>query len=274
MFSLVVPTRRNFEALKPLFITSSSDAEIIIIDSDYNEETKQALKDLKHEYYKITYAPPRKREQDYPYDMIGAINTGIAYSENPWIMKLDDNWEFKPDFFEKLKEDLELFKQSHGNRFTIRPLELEPWMGDTKWNRFIPDQRRYFYLPQPPLGRAIPIQTIGQAIYHIDAIYDLNGWPEVFDHGYAWNDNDMFLRFLNGGYMIILDQDLMMYRYRHKSTGVASQRDMGYNLFHENLRKMFRGETVEYKTDNPFNMAELHEKLIKQKDDYVIYDSS
>lgn len=269
MFSLVVPTRRGITALQPLFINSSEKAEIIIIDSDYNEKTKQELKQLNHKYYKVTYAPPRKREQDYPYDMMCAVNTGIAYSENPWIMKLDDNWELMPGFFDKLQEDIEFFKESH-KKLVIRPLELEPWMGDSKWVSFIPQKQRYFYLPHPPLGREIPIVTIGQAIYHIDAMYDINGWPEIFDHGYAWNDNDMFLRFLNGEYSIILDQELLIFRYPHKSTGVISERDMGYKVYRENLRKMVDGEKVEYKTDNPFSMIELHQRLLKEKERYVI----
>lgn len=269
MFSLIVPTRRDITALRPLFISSSEKAEIIIIDSDYNEKTKQELKELNHKYYKVTYAPPRQREQDYPYDMMSAVNTGIAYSENPWIMKIDDNWELMPGFFDKLQEDIDFFSKQT-KKLVIRPLELEPWMGDTKWNSFISHTQRYFRLPHPPLGRKIPIETIGQAIYNIDAMYDINGWPEIFDHGYAWNDNDMFLRFINGDYSLILDKELLIFRYPHKSTGVISERDMGCKLFKENVKKMLAGKIVEYKTDNPFSFFELHKKLLKEKDRYVI----
>ena len=44
MFSIVVSTKRDIEALRPLFIVSSAESEIIIIDSNYNDaDTKIAI---------------------------------------------------------------------------------------------------------------------------------------------------------------------------------------------------------------------------------------
>lgn len=263
MFSLVVPTCRDIDALKPLFINSSNDAEIIIIDSNYNEKTKEQLQQLDHNYKKIIYAPPKQREQNLPYDMMSAINTGIAYSEYPWIMKIDDNWELKPDFFERAKENIKRFSKD----VVIRPVELEPWNNDIKWKSFIQNESRYFRLPHPPLGRPIPIQTIGQAIYHIDTMYDLNGWDERYDQGLGWNDNDLFERFLAGNYPIMLDRELMIYRYEHLSTGSHEKRDIAMQIFMQNMVEIKKGN---YRVPNPFDLKELHQKMLKEKPRYEI----
>jgi hypothetical protein len=265
MLSLVVPTNRDFEALKPLFMTSSPDAEIIIIDSSYNEETKKQLKQLKHDYSKVVYAPPKPQEPKKPYDMMNAINTGICYSENPWIMKIDDNWELKPDFFQKAKETIALFNDT---KIVIRPLELEPWNNDVKWNSYIPLKERYIQLPHPPLGRPISIQTIGQAIYHINTMYHLNGLDERYDNGLAWNDNDMFYRLLIAGYPIYLDQELMMYRYKHISSGTQQPRDTAMNIFNEIFEKELK--TGVYHTKNSYSLEELHKKQLEDKPAYTI----
>jgi len=138
MFSIVVPTRRKIEALEPLFITSTPDAEMIIIDTNYNEKTKEALRKIEHKYYKVTYAPPRDVEKDikgyrsyskYKRDLCVCDNTGFAYSEQPWIMLPGgDCQEFKPDFFEILKQDIQaLSAQPDMGKFVIRGVKLEEW---------------------------------------------------------------------------------------------------------------------------------------------------
>lgn len=267
MFSIIVPTCRGIDALKPLFLTSNSETEIIIIDSNYNDETKEQLRQIKHSFSKVTYAPPKQREEKKPFDLISAINTGIAYSEEPWIIKIDDNWELKPDFFKTAEEDIEHFSKTYGKHFIIRPLELEPWMNDTKWNSFIPEKQRYFRLPHPPLGRSIPIQTIGQALYHITAMYDLNGWDERYDQGLGWNDNDMFYRFLVADYPIFLDQQLMIYRYHHQSTGTQEKRNTAMQQFQNNIEQIKKGK---YRAPNPFNLEDLHKKQLRDKHRYIV----
>ncbi len=62
MFSIIISTiREDVMALRPVFMTSSKDAEVIIIDSFYNEHTKKILQELEHCYNKVIYAPPKQR---------------------------------------------------------------------------------------------------------------------------------------------------------------------------------------------------------------------
>jgi glycosyltransferase involved in cell wall biosynthesis len=146
MFSIVVSTRRPFKDLEPLFKISNKETEIIIIDSNYNDETKEQLGKVEHDFHKVTYAPVYLKPK-YKRDFCLGVNTGIAYAENDWIIKLDDSTELKPDFFERLKEAIIAGKKNEEDyKFVVRPVKLEEWTHmHTRWEphhlcRHIPDR--------------------------------------------------------------------------------------------------------------------------------------
>ena len=113
MISLIVATYRGFDALKSLFTTSDDDTELIIIDSQYSNETKRQIQGLKHDYKRVIYAPPKKSSVARKIDHMSAINTGFAYAEEPWWIRIDDFVEFKDDYFQKVKESVHNINKIH-----------------------------------------------------------------------------------------------------------------------------------------------------------------
>lgn len=273
--SIVLPTVRLFEDLLPAFKTSSNIAEMIIIDSKWNRRTKEKLEQLQHNYSRVVYAPPRPRfmEEKQQYDMMNAQNTGLAYTENDWVFGMGDNWEFKPDFFDVLEEDLDRFSKVYGNKFAIRPLELEPWNNDTIWNSYVAYPDRYFYLPCQPLGKTglrktVSICTCGLAVMHIDTIEFLNGWDERYDCGCGWSDNDMFERIIALKYPFIFDQELMTQRLPHEQIVNPKGRLPSANMFLNKIQEEIRNGEI--RSPNPFDFKELHKEMLEEKEKYII----
>ena len=267
-FSIVVVTNRGVDTLRALFLVSHPDAEVIIIDSHYSEERKQELKLIPHGFKQVVYAPPKKADPVRRFDMMSALNTGYAYAEGEWTMRMDDNAEFKPDFFERLEEDIVFFSKEHGNRFIVRQLELEGGCGDVKWTSFIKDVPDRYYRVPPGVSRGgVPVITAGIFFCHRDVMFDLNGFDERYDDGLGWNDNDMLFRAVAAGYKVFYDVQLMIYRAPHVSSGV-DVRDVNKQLFISIFKdKLMAGV---YRSENPFTLQQLHEELLPQKKEYVI----
>lgn len=272
MFSIIISTIHEVAELRPVFLSSCKDAEVIIIDSKYNEEKKKELKKIPHNYKKVTYAPPKKTETQRAYDFLSANNTGLASSEEPWCFCIGDNWELKPDFFDRLKETIELFSGLYKNRFVVRPIELEPHNNDARWASYVRFKQRYFFLPCAPLGSTglrqyLPIITCGALIAHQETWFMLNGFDERYDVGAGWYDNDMFDRFVVLRYPIILDQQLMTYRIFHKSSFSAQGREECKRIYDETLDLRKKGSVY---SQNPFDLRQLHDVLIKEKGQYIL----
>lgn len=267
-YSIVVCTLRDAGSLSSLFAVSHGDAELIIIDSHYNAVTRDALKEMKHGFGRVVYAPPKERTVERRYDQMSALNTGYAYADGEWTMRMDDSSELKPDFFERLDESIVFFSKKHNTRFIIRQLELESNMGDVRWESFHKQiSERYHSVPPGPLRNGVLMITSGMFICHRGVLVDLNGFDERYDDGTGWNDNDMFFRAIAAGYPIFYDLHLMIYRYPHASTA-PQDRYVNQNLFFSISKNEFaKGD---YVSKNPFTMDKLSEKLKADKSRYVI----
>lgn len=268
-YSIIVCTNRTVDSLRSLFNVSHKDAELIIIDSNYNSFTFDELKKIKHDYSKVVYAPPKKRDVQRKYDQISALNTGYAYAEGEWTMRMDDSAEFKPDFFERLDEDIFFFSTQYDKGFIVRQLELEGGMGDVKWespHKTITE--RYHRAPPGVMRNGIPLITAGIFFCHRDAILDLNGFDERYDYdGIGWNDNDMFFRAIIAGYRIFYDLQLMVYRASHVSTAPQDRptnQKLFFSIVENELKK------GDYKSKNPFSMDALSKSMMATKKDFEI----
>jgi uncharacterized protein YqgQ len=269
MFSVIISTIHDIHALKPIFLSSSKSAELIIIDTKYSEEKKEELKKISHNFKKLTYAPPKKREKQMAYDFLSGNNTGLAYAEEPWCFAIGDNWELKLDFYDRLKETIELFSSLYENHFVVRPIELEPHNNDVRWVSYVKFKQRYFYLPCAPLGSTglrqyLPIITCGAIIANQETWYKINGFNEQYDVGAGWYDNELFDKFVWLQYPIILDQQLMTFRCEHTSSFSREGRDECKNIYDNGL--------LEHKiyAPNDFDLKELHDKMMIEKEAYVI----
>lgn len=280
-FSLVLTTRRDIEALKPLFLVSDKDTEIIIIDTNYNDKTKQELSSLKHDYYKVTYAPPMElkymirgeNEISFKRDLVHCHNTGFAYAENDWIIKVDDSTEFQPDFFKNIRDDIkELSSQTIGvDKFVIRPIKLEEWMGHKKWEQYpilkqlkIPIDTKYIDLDREGIGQGLFV-TLDQAVFTRNSIDDLNGNDERYDIGHGMEDVDLMQRFITFGYNIILDQQLMTFQYKHKIK--IDPFNFSRLLYEFNHLEILNGK---YRAYNPYDIKSIRPQMLELKKQYEI----
>lgn len=278
-FSVVLTTRRDIEALKPLFIVSDKDTEIIIIDSKYNEETGEALSNIEHNYYKLIYAPPMELPKIKVYenteivfkrDLVRCHNTAFGLAENDWIIKVDDSTEFKPDFFDKLRQDIET-AWAKKDDVVFRPVKLEEWMDHKKWEQYpilknmgFTDEQRYIRLGRDGLGGGMFI-TLDQAVFKKTAILELNGNDERYDIGHGFEDIDLMQRFITLGYNIILDQQLTTFQKTHRVK--ADPFNFSKLLYDFNYFEILNGKHRAY---NPYNLRDIAPQLIEQKHVYQI----
>ena len=275
MFSIIVPTRRDVEAIKPLFLVSDKDTEIIIIDTNYNPETKKELNNLEHDYCKVTYAPPMKIEKKlvghmtetkYKRDLVRCHNTGFAYAEHDWIIKVDDCTSFHPQFFDILRESIELIKKHLGNKFIIRPVKLEEWAGHKQWQkppyleRF---QKRHLHLTRKGIGGGLCI-TLDQAVFLREGIDLLNGTDERYDIGHGYDDVDLMQRFITADYNVILDQELMTFQVGHWTK--ADPIDFSRLLYEFTKIEIVNGR---YHAYNPYEIKDIREKMLEEKGIYT-----
>lgn len=263
MFSVVYSTISDISDMMPVLQSGSSLAELIIIDSRWSEYRKQQIEDTETKYRQIIYAPPRKQIIKQPYDFLDAHNTGIAYSDGPWVLCMGGKNMFKPDFFERAKETIAL-----RDDIAIRPLDLEPEQGDTIWNSYTRYVHRYIPLPCMPLGKEglrsiLPIITCGFIIMHLKNWFRLNGFDERYDVGCGWYDNDLLDRIYMLGLPVVLDQELMIYRFPHTSAFSREHREQCKQLYFEDKDKKCYAP-------NPFDLQELHNKSMEQKGQYLI----
>lgn len=259
-FSLIIATNRNKEALKYLFKVSDSDTELIIIDSNYNNKTKDWLK-KQEGYGSIIYAPVKQSPYEYNRDFSQALNTALLFSENGWIIRGDDNLEFKPDFFEVCRNDINSFTDvMDDTRFGIIGQKLWGQLKQEKWND-------YFYLQEP--SRFVEIKnpqfTYSFGIYPIDLVYGLNGYDERYDIGWGMEDQQFLHRALVAGYKIFFDREMMAYSLPHEpKRGSISITEM-----------MYRYETPELNSGkihafNSFDMRQYQSKYLAEKDKFTI----
>ena len=277
-FSVVLTTRRKIESLAPLFITSIPDAEIIIIDTNYNEETKKQLKKLEHNYYKVTYAPPMESKfekfsmgsMSYPAwkrDLVRCHNTGFLYAENDWIVKVDDCTEFKPDFFVKLTEAINgLTKYYKNTKFVVRPVKLEEWSKHKKWEYPLAKylKERFTNIGRAGLGNNF-FTTLDQVAFPTESIDSLNGNDERYDLGHGYEDSDLMQRYITLGYKIIIDKELMSYQTGHWTK--TDPIDFSRVLFEMTRLEIICGRYWAY---NPYNLKKLRPDMLKKKEEYVI----
>jgi len=256
-FSLVGVTVRGSDALQPLFKVSDPETELIIVDSRYSDEKRQQLKEIPHGFKQVVYAPPKTPEPRRRYDLVSALNTGYAYAEGDWVMRVDDWEELHPDFFVRLRETIAAFEPLFGTRFIVRPYDCTE-----RWKNEMLSGPRYCTVPFRPGNSA------GLLICHRSAMFDLNGFDERFDDATGWNDNDMTMRiFAAGRYFFIFDACLMGFRHPHLAVAPQERvlnRELAYRIF---VTELLNGD---YKSKNGYSLEELSKKVMPMKQEHVL----
>ena len=276
-YSIIFTTIRKFEDIKPIFKVSNKNAELIIVDPNYNEETKREIQNVEHDFLQVSYVPKwddfsiieyKFSVIKYKKDRIRCHNTGFAYCEGEYIIKLDDCTELCPDFFDRLDDDIRQLEASIPDKnFVIRPIKLEGWMGHTKWNNppYLNNIKdRYVVLDRNGIGNTMCV-TLDQFIASRKSIDKLNGNDERYDVGHGFEDADIFQRFITSGCSILLDTDLKTFQTGH----IRSIDPIPFNewIYDIELIEILNGR---YKAYNGYNISELRKQLLKNKEKYKI----
>ena len=266
-YSVIMTTRRKIDGIKHAFLVSDKEAEFILVDSTFNEETKNELKKLEHDYCRIVYAPLRHKKI-FKRDFSLGLNTALMYAEGKWVIKIDDSTEFKPDFFDVLTDDIVKLADYYKNEdFVLRPVKLEGWGNDKKWEPYHilnGVKERYIGLGRNGLG-GIAFTTLDQAIFRRDSIDMLNGYDERYDMGHGYDDNDLFQRFLTLHHNVVMDQKLMTYQYGHEIR--PDFVDFVKILFQFTFLEIQNGRHMAY---NNFDLKSEREKMLKNKEEYIL----
>lgn len=259
-FSIIVTTNRGTKELNPLFTNGDSESELIIADSNYNEETKKYLERKIGKYESIVYVPILDSNTNFNRDFNRGLNTALSYAENDWIVKADDNLEFKSDFFEAARDDINVFKDTYGNqKFIIIGNKLWGIKKEEKWQNYAKTQgQRYIEVTNPLL-------TFSFGIMPIDLIYILNGYSEIYDAGWGFDDSDFLYRLLIAGFKANFDTELMGYSYPHK----PKQYSFSINKVIYDIQKLeiSLGKVHAF---NPYIIRNLQNQALAVKEDYIL----
>lgn len=173
-FSIIVTTNRDIEALKPLFVVTDEDSELIIIDKSYNKKTKDWL-EAQSGYKKIIYAPVKESPVHHSRNFSQGLNTALMFSEHKWIVKADDNLEFRDNFFTNARENIENFSEMLPTSFAVIGRKLWASAGHKRWTDPSPGPTtRHTEITNPNF-------TFSFGLYPITAAYTLNGYDERYD---------------------------------------------------------------------------------------------
>lgn len=260
-FSLILHTNGDRTKLESIFKTSDPQTELIIIDSLYNEQTQTWIGEQETEFYNIVYAPVIEASHKYAHDYNQALNTAILFSENGWIIKVDELLEFKEDAFDIIRADLDSFNEVlSSDRFVIIGQELKADSGHQRWqDTFSPTEpQRYLDLKNPNVGSDIIMMPI-------ELIYALNGFDCRYDLGYGLSEVQLLHRALVLQYKLFLDRSLMGYREsEQKIVELDRMNQITYQL------EMTEINAGKIRAFNSIDLLGHHPSFLAQKEKYLI----
>ncbi|MGO4913021.1 glycosyltransferase family 2 protein [Leeuwenhoekiella sp. W20_SRS_FM14] len=198
--SIVIPCYNDVRyietAVNSAFAQTYDCKEIIVVDDGSDQETKNILKNLK---VKITHLITQENR-----GQAAARNLGISQARGEFILVLDSDDYFEPDFCKKAVSVLQNPKVSLVTCFA----------------RCFNEKTEWIYKPQ---GGSIENFLFSNASLGNAALFRKTDWQEV--GGYdermcqGWEDWEFYIRLLNaGGECFVIPEVLFNYRKRDNST--------------------------------------------------------
>lgn len=257
-FSIVLTTNRNTDSLKPLFTNTDSESELIITDSNYSSDTKNWLSHQEG-YSKIVYAPVEKFRFRYTKDCILGMNTAFMYAENYWVIRADDNLEFKNDFFNICREDIGYFSNLLDNtNFSVIGNKAWESINQPKWMQTAGLTSRYVEVRNPEF-------TFSFGVLPIDLVYNLNGYDEVYDLGWGGEEEDFMARAIGIGHKFYFDNEMMGYSHRHESTIMGIH--VGKFIYNIMLPHILNGKIRAF---NAYDIRAMQSLYLAKKEEFTI----
>ena len=257
--SMILTTKRGIDSLKPLFVATDKNTELIIVDDDYNDETKIWLAKQKG-YERIVYVPIKESSQTHQRTFSQGLNTALLYAENKWIIRADDNLEFKSDFFDVVREDIQTFIENLGNEnFVIIGQKVWEELHHQKWEDYSGfSGGRHIQIRNPRF-------TFSFGIFPINLVYALNGYDERYDCGWGREDVQFLHRLMISGYQAFFDREMFGFSRQH--TPKRDTLPITEILYQMDSLEITNGKTRAF---NPFDLKELQKQYLVNKDTFII----
>ena len=83
---IVLPSLLRKEKLESLLSTPTVSTELIAVDSDYNNDTKEYFRQFTDNFYRILYLSFRSKDRKVRLQYGSLWNTGFLYAEGDWIV--------------------------------------------------------------------------------------------------------------------------------------------------------------------------------------------
>ena len=95
---IVLPSLFRKEKLESLLSTLTVSTELIAVDSDYNNDTKEYFRQYTDNFYRVLYLPSRSRDKKIKLQYASLWNTAFLYAEGDWIVCIKPGIEPSSEF--------------------------------------------------------------------------------------------------------------------------------------------------------------------------------
>ena len=247
-YSIILAT---VHSLKWITKISSKEAELIVVDSNYNEKTKKYLELFKDDYYDIIYTKPEKY-YGFPRDFAQAKNTCIMYSEGKYLINVDNNVEFSSNFWKECGKSIEKFPDS-----VIIGQKSQDKDGEIAWVNYLFER---YNIHKWDEIKDVRLVSAAFGIIPMKLMLDINGWDILYDCSWGPEDRDLLLRLLIQGKAVV-NTDLMGFVHNHKSWD-RTPTHPAYWIFDIMFHQIINGKVWAF---NPFNLREVRNLKLKEE---------
>jgi len=253
---IVLPSLFRKEKLESLLSTATVSTELIAVDSNYNNDTKEYFRQYTDNFYRILYLPSRSKDKRVKLQHASLWNTAFLYAEGDWIVCIKPGIEPSPEFLWHLDLSVtEIESREQSKDFAILCGKSTQFLND--------DGRRYDKLCDCAY---LPFDI---AVFPRKYLGIVNGYDELYDYiGSKAEDadKDFFCRIGRSGCHVYFDKELSN-SYGTYPTFRFQFTEPLVNLFYFQRYQIMHGKV---KAFNDFNYSEDNIKHIAFREPFEL----
>ena len=253
---IVLPSLFRKEKLESLLSTATVSTELIAVDSNYNNDTKEYFRQYTDNFYRILYLPVRSKDKRAKLQYASLWNTGFLHAEGDWIVCIKPGIEPSPEFLWHLDLSVtEIESREQSKDFAILCGKSTQFLND--------DGRGYDKLCDCAY---LPFDV---AVFPRKYLGIVNGYDELYDYiGSKAEDadKDFFCRIGKSGCHVYFDKELSN-SYGTYPTFRFQFTEPLVNLFYFQRYQIMHGKV---KAFNDFNYSEDNIKHIAFREPFEL----
>ena len=253
---IVLPSLFRKEKLESLLSTATVSTELIAVDSDYNNDTKEYFRQYTDNFYRVLYLPSRSKDKKVKLQYASLWNTAFLYAEGDWIVCIKPGIEPSPEFLWHLDLSVtEIESREQSKDFAILCGKSTQFLND--------DGRGYDKLCDCAY---LPFDV---AVFPRKYLGIVNGYDELYDYiGSKAEDadKDFFCRIGKSGCHVYFDKELSN-SYGTYPTFRFQFTEPLVNLFYFQRYQIMHGKV---KAFNDFNYSEDNIKHIAFREPFEL----